>query len=55
MITMSISPPDRPPFQAIVEVMWTGKVIKLGMGVRFKEISDEDREYISKAVLNHLE
>jgi hypothetical protein len=36
------------------EVLWTGKVLALGMGVRFIEISAEDRQFISRMVEDHL-
>ena len=36
------------------EVIWAGKVLALGMGVRFVEMSDEDRQFISDAVFRLL-
>jgi hypothetical protein len=31
-------------------VIWAGKVLALGVGVHFVEMSDQDRQFISDAV-----
>ncbi len=49
-ITLTIRPPESSALKVIAEVMWAGKVLALGMGVRFVEMSDEDRQFISDAV-----
>jgi hypothetical protein len=36
--------------EIIAEVVWAGKVLALGMGVRFVEISEVDRQFISDTV-----
>ena len=48
------NPPDRPVIIAQAEVVWSNsnvpadQVVNRGMGIRFLEISPEDREFISK-------
>ncbi len=54
IFAMTIEPPNRAPIETTVEVLWTGMVIQLGMGVRFIKISDQDRYYISQAVAEYL-
>ena len=49
-ISLTIRPPESSPLKVIAEVIWAGKVLALGMGVRFVEMSDEDRQFISDAV-----
>ena len=49
-VTLTIRPPDGSAFKIIAEVIWAGKVLALGMGVRFLEIADEDRQFISDTV-----
>ena len=48
--TLIIRPPQASAFKIIAEVIWAGKVLALGMGVRFLEISDEDRQFVSDTV-----
>ena len=55
LLIMTIEPPDRSPLKVIAEVAWTGKVLQLGMGVRFMIISHEDRQFLSAMVSNQLE
>jgi len=49
-ISLTIRPPESSELEVIAEVIWAGKVLALGMGVRFVEMSDEDRQVISDAV-----
>jgi hypothetical protein len=49
-ISITINPPQGSPFKIKAEVIWAGKVLALGMGVRFLEISAEDRQFISDTV-----
>ena len=49
-VALTINPPDQPPFEIAAEVVWTGKVFALGMGVNFVEISDTDRDFIAEIV-----
>ncbi|MGD8916749.1 MAG: PilZ domain-containing protein [Syntrophobacterales bacterium] len=49
-ISLTIRPPEASAFKIMAEVIWAGKVLALGMGVRFLEISDEDRQFISDIV-----
>lgn len=49
-VTLTIRPPEASALKIIAEVIWAGKVLALGMGVRFLEISDEDRQFISDTV-----
>jgi hypothetical protein len=49
-ISLIIRPPEGSAFKIIAEVIWAGKVLALGMGVRFLEISDEDSQFIADSV-----
>jgi uncharacterized protein (TIGR02266 family) len=49
-ISLTIRPPESSPLKVTAEVIWAGKVLALGMGVRFVEMSDEDRQFISDAI-----
>jgi hypothetical protein len=49
-ISLIIRPPESSALEVIAEVIWAGKVLALGMGVRFLEMSDEVRQVISDAV-----
>ena len=49
-IVLTIRPPESAALEVIAEVIWAGKVLALGMGVRFVEMSDEDRQFILDAV-----
>ena len=49
-VYLTIQPPDTSALKVVAEVIWAGKVLALGMGVRFVEISDEDRRFISDTV-----
>jgi hypothetical protein len=49
-VALTIKPPDQPPLEITAEVVWTGKVFALGMGVNFVDISDADRHLIAEIV-----
>jgi len=49
-VSLTIRPPESAVLKITAEVIWAGKVLALGMGVRFVEMSDEDRQFISDAV-----
>jgi hypothetical protein len=49
-ISLIIRPPEASAFKIIAEVIWAGKVLALGMGVRFVEMSDEDRQFIADTI-----
>jgi len=55
ILTMTIEPPNRSPLRVIAEVDWTGKVLQVGMGVRFIIISRKDRQFLSRVVSYQLE
>jgi hypothetical protein len=54
IISLIIRPPESSALMITAEVIWTGKVLALGMGVRFIEISAEDRQFISQIVEDYL-
>jgi hypothetical protein len=54
LIGLTIKPPDRPSLQITAEVLWKDKVVPLGMGVRFVEISENDCQFLYNVVSNHL-
>ena len=53
-VPLTIKPPDRSDLKITALVVWAAKVLPLGMGVRFVEISEQDSQYILSAVSNHL-
>ena len=53
-ISLTIRPPGYSALKIRAEVIWAGKVLALGMGVRFLEMSDKDRQFISDAVSRPL-
>jgi pSer/pThr/pTyr-binding forkhead associated (FHA) protein len=54
VFTLAIEAPNRSAIEATVEVAWKAETSHLGMGVRFIEISDNDLQFISRKVLDHL-
>ena len=56
---LTTNPPNYQPLTVTAEVVWSNfsvpesDVINRGMGVRFLEISDEDRQFISETVADH--
>jgi len=58
---VTMNPPNHHALQATVSIVWSNfnvpekDIIHRGMGVRFLEISDEDRQFISKAVTDSSE
>ena len=55
VLTMTIEPPHHLPLKVIAEVDWTGRVLQLGMGIRFMIISNKDRQFLATTVSNQLE
>ena len=53
-IDLTIKPPDRQSVEISAEVVWTGKSVPPGMGVRFLEISETDCQFLYNVVLDHL-
>jgi hypothetical protein len=53
-VPIAIKPPNRSDFKVTALVVWAAKVMPLGMGVRFVEISEEDSQFICNAVSDHL-
>ena len=49
-VTLTIQPPTGSPLTITAEVVWAGKVLALGVGVHFVEMSDQDRQFISESV-----
>ena len=49
-VTLTIQPPTGSPLTIIAKVIWAGKVLALGVGVHFVEMSDQDRQFISETV-----
>ena len=50
IVALILEPPTGPSLEITAEVVWAGKVLALGMGVRFIEMSDKARQFIEKAV-----
>jgi uncharacterized protein (TIGR02266 family) len=56
---LTTNPPNNQPLTVTSEVVWSNfsvpesEVINRGMAVRFLEISDEDRQFISEIVADH--
>jgi hypothetical protein len=49
-VTLTIRPPTGSVLTIAAEVIWAGKVLALGMGVHFVEMSNQNRQFISDAV-----
>lgn len=54
LIDLTIKPPDRPSLQITAEVLWEGKLVPSGIGVRFVEISEDDCQFLYNVVSSHL-
>ena len=54
IVALTLKPPTGSSLEITAEVVWAGKVLALGMGVRFVEISDEDRQFIEKTISDLL-
>ena len=56
---LNISPPDHQAVRVNAEVVWSnfsvpeGEVVNRGMGVRFIEVSNEDRQFIARTIADH--
>jgi hypothetical protein len=53
VVTITVQPPHCSPLRISAEVTWAGEILPLGMGVRFLEISEEDKELINAEVRDH--
>jgi hypothetical protein len=59
-LKLFIMAPDRRALEILARVVWSNQygseedVPPLGMGVRFEGISDEDRDFVSSLVSDHL-
>ena len=53
-VPITIKPPNRSDLKITALIVWAAKVLPLGMGVRFVEISEEDSQFIFDAVSEHL-
>lgn len=55
-VNMTITPPDREPLEMAATVIWSDSKDEAGrsriIGVKFTEISAEDRQYIEQVALN---
>ena len=49
-VTLTIQPPTGSPITITAKVIWAGKVLALGVGVHFVDMSDQDRQFIAEAV-----
>jgi hypothetical protein len=49
-VTLRIQPPTGSPLTITAEVIWAGKVLALGVGVHFVEMSDQVRQFIAETV-----
>jgi len=56
---LTLNPPQHQPLKAIAEVVWSNfnvpesEIVHRGIGIRFSEISHEDRQFIAKTVKDH--
>lgn len=56
---LTLNPPNHQALTATVAVVWSNfnvpesEIVNRGIGVRFLEISNEDRQFISKVVSDH--
>lgn len=53
-VAMTIEPPHRAPLKITAKVVWASTDLALGMGVRFVEISEKDRQFLSKILPEQL-
>lgn len=54
IVALTLKAPTGASLEITAEVVWTGKVLALGMGVRFIEISEEDRQFIARTIADLL-
>ena len=60
MLKLFIMAPDRRALEIPAQVIWSNPggsekdIPPPGMGVRFKKISDEDRDFVANLVSDHL-
>lgn len=53
-VPITIKPPNHSALRITGLVVWAAKVLPLGMGVRFVEISEEDSQFLCNAVSDYL-
>jgi len=59
MFRLTMNPPNHQALTATAEVVWSNsnvpesEIVNRGMGVRFLEISNEDRQFISEVAAGH--
>lgn len=49
-VAMRIFPPNRSPLGITAEVMWVDKLSSPGMGVRFRLMSEKDRQFLHTGI-----
>ena len=52
---ITINPPNHSPLKITAEVIWTDDGLLPGMGVRFAEISEVDRRFLTETISQHYE
>ncbi len=54
-VPITIRPPNHSPLKITAEVVWADKGLSPGMGVRFAEISEIDRRFLTDTISKHYE
>ena len=54
-VPITIKPPNHSPLKITAEVVWADHGLYPGMGVRFAEISEIDREFLIETISTHYE
>jgi hypothetical protein len=52
-VVLTIDPPDREPLKIAGEVLWVDRFSSPGMEVRFKQMSEKDRQFLGAVVAKH--
>ena len=52
-VPITINPPNHSPLKITAEVVWADEGLSPGMGVRFAEISEIDRRFLTEAISKH--
>ncbi len=52
-VPITINPPNHSPVKITAEVVWVDRGLSPGMGVRFAEISEIDRQFLTEAISKH--
>lgn len=53
-VAITIDPPHHFFLKITAEVVWTGRLSSLGIGVRFVEMPEKDRHFLFNKVSDHL-